>query len=147
MSSEVVFIRELPVAQLALVVLVSPVDHPVLLHVVASLETLPADITAEGSLPSVLQAVSLQFDQLGEGLVAVRALVGPLLGVGRPHVVGQVAARLEHFITETTVQSGSAVSTGDMIPGGEISVNVSHFNLNHWKILYIENFIHLIFLA
>ena len=84
---------------------------------VASLETLPADIAAEGSLPCMLKVMPLELHQLVEGLVAVRALVGPLLGVGRPHVVGQVAAGLEHFLTVTTLQPGSAVSTGDMVPG------------------------------
>ena len=84
---------------------------------VAGLETLPAHITAEGSLPGVLQAMSLQLDQLGEGLVTVRALVRPLLGVGRPHVVGQVAAGLKSLITVTAGQSGSTVSAGDVVPG------------------------------
>ena len=84
---------------------------------VAGLETLPAHITAEGSLSGVLQAVSLQLHQLVEGLLAVRALVRPLLGVGRPHVVGQVAAGLEPLITVTAGQPGSAVSTGDVVPG------------------------------
>ena len=116
MSSEVVFIRELPVAQLALVVLVSPVDHPVLLHVVASREALPAHVAAEGSLAGVLEAVSLEFDQLVEGLLAVGTLVGPLLGVDRPHVVGQVAGGLEPSLTLNALQSSPAVSTGDVVP-------------------------------
>ena len=62
--------------------------------------------------------MSLQFDELVEGLLAVGALVGPLLGVGRPDVVGQVAAGLEPLVTVITLQPGPAVSTGNVVPGG-----------------------------
>ena len=51
-----------------------------------------------------------------EGLLAVGTLVGPLLGVDRPHVVGQVAGGLEPSLTLTALQSGPAVSTGDVVP-------------------------------
>ena len=65
----------------ALVVLVRRVDHAVLLHVVVRLEGLPTVLAPERSLPRVLEPVPLELDQLMEGLVAVLALVGPLLGV------------------------------------------------------------------
>ena len=115
MPPEIVLIRELPLADLALVVQGGGVDHPVLLHVVVRLEALPTQITAVGSLPGVLEPVSLELDQLVERLVAVLTLVRPLLGVYRPHVVSQVAAGLEPLLTVTAGQASSAVSTGDVI--------------------------------